>query len=58
MKKSWIILFCAAMALIACNKNNAEEESDIPGKMSDLEYFQDGFVKLDENGNIVGYIIG
>ena len=58
MKKFIYILF-AALALVACNKNNAtEEESDIPGKMSDLEYFQDGFVKLDDNGDIVGYIIG
>lgn len=58
MKKTFYFLF-AALALAACNKNNdIPEGSEEVGKTSDLEYFQDGLVTLDEDGSIRGYNVG
>lgn len=55
MKKTALLL-CAALALLACNK--MDQEDVFTGKLSDLEFFQDGLVRLDDNGNILGYNIG
>ena len=58
MKKVLWIFCAAALALVACNKNNTENTSEDAGKLSDLEYFQDRLVTLDQNGNIRGYNVG
>ncbi len=58
MKKVLWIFCAAALALVACNKNNTENTSGDAGKLSDLEYFQDALVTLDQNGSIRGYNVG
>ena len=58
MKKT-ALFFCFAMALLACEKNDTNElEDEYTDKLSDLEYFQDGLVRLDSLGNILGYNVG
>ena len=58
MKRVLWIFCAAALALVACNKNNTENTSGDAGKLSDLEYFQDALVTLDQNGSIRGYNVG
>lgn len=58
MKKVLWIFCAAALALVACNKDNTENTSGDAGKLSDLEYFQDALVTLDQNGSIRGYNVG
>ena len=58
MKKTALFFFFA-MALLACEKNDTNElEDEYTDKLSDLEYFQDGLVRLDSLGNILGYNVG
>ena len=58
MKKTALIL-CATLALSACQKDDTnEQEYEYTGKLSDLEYFQDGLVRMDSLGNILGYNVG
>jgi len=57
--KKIALLLCAALALFACRKADPEvPETEDAGKQSDLEFFQDGLVRLDDRGNIAGYNIG
>lgn len=57
--KKILLLLCATLALFACRKIDQQgQEGEPAGKLSDLEYFQDGLVRLDENGSIVGYNVG
>lgn len=58
--KKFVLFFCAAaVALVGCEKNNAEENMDEENvKLSDLEYFTDGLVTLDDDENITGYNVG
>ncbi len=57
MKKTAFI-FCAALALLACSKDDTDVQNEYTDKFSDLEYFQDGLVRLDSLGNILGYNVG
>lgn len=57
MKKTAFI-FCAALALLACSKDDTDVQNEFTDKLSDLEYFQDGLVRLDSLGNILGYNVG
>lgn len=57
MKKTAFI-FCAALALLACSKDDTDVQNEYTDKLSDLEYFQDGLVRLDSLGNILGYNVG
>lgn len=57
--KKIALLLCAALALFACRKADPEiPVNEDSGKLSDLEFFQDGLVRLDDSGNITGYNIG
>ena len=57
--KKIALLLCAALALFACRKADPEiPVNEDSGKLSDLEFFQDGLVRLDDSGNIAGYNIG
>ena len=57
MKKTAFII-CAALALLACSKDDTDVQNEYTDKLSDLEYFQDGLVRLDSLGNILGYNVG
>ena len=57
MKKTAFI-FCASLALLACSKDDTDVQNEYTDKLSDLEYFQDGLVRLDSLGNILGYNVG